>query len=318
MIAYDLFLLLVFPGALFLICLAFLCEWVDRKFFARVQNRYGPLYTGPLGLFQPLADFLKLLSKEDIVPKACDTHIFSIVPIIYATLPLTALFIIPIAWETGLIAFNGDLIFLIFIFGLMTITIFLAGWSSMSRFSIIGGVRSALQMLSYEIPLGLVLIGPAIAAQSLSVSGIVQWQSTNAAWGLWLQPIGFVVLLICLLAELELVPFDIPEAETEIVAGWRTEFSGRKLAMFRLGRDLEIVLASALVTSLFLGGAQPLGFIPPVGVFLAKTFAVVMLFSFTRALFARFRIDQMISGMWKYLLPVAILQIVLIKLGIGV
>jgi NADH-quinone oxidoreductase subunit H len=135
---------------------------------------------------------------------------------------------------------------------------------------------------------------------------------------LWLQPIGFVVLLTCLLAELELVPFDIPEAETEIVAGWRTEFSGRKLAMFRLGRDLEIVLASALVASLYLGGAQEVGFIPPALVFLAKTLAVIVLFSFTRALFARFRIDQVISGMWKFLLPIAIVQIVLIQVGVGV
>lgn len=316
-IAYDAFLLLVFPGFLFLVCLGFFGEWVDRKFLARVQNRYGPLYTGPLGLFQPVADFLKLLSKEDIVPRACDSRLFSIVPVLYAALPLTALFIIPIAGQTGLIAFEGDLIFMIFALGMMTIIIFLAGWSSMSRFSIIGGVRAALQMLSYEIPLGLVLIGPAIAAKSLSISGIVQWQASSSTWGLLLQPIGFAVLLICLLAELELIPFDIPEADTEIVAGWRTEFSGRKLALFRLGRDLEIVLAAALITSLFLGGAQPLGFVPAVAVFLIKTIAVIVLFSFTRALFARFRIDQMISGMWKYLLPIAMIQIVLIQLGVG-
>jgi NADH-quinone oxidoreductase subunit H len=318
MIVYDLFQLIVFPGALFLFCLAFLYEWVDRKFFAKVQNRYGPLYTGTLGLLQPVTDFLKLLYKEDLVPKACDRNIFSSVPIVYVVLPLTTLFIIPISGQTGLVAFNGDLIFVMFIFALMTITVFLAGWSSMSRFSIIGSVRSALQMLSYEIPLGLALIGPAIAAKSLSISSIVQWQSANATWGLWLQPIGFGVFFICMLAELELVPFDIPEADTEIVAGWRTEFSGRKLAMFRLGRDLEIVLASALVTSLFLGGAQPLGLIPPVLVFLVKSLFVVIMLSFARALFARFRIDQMIAGMWKYLLPIAILQIILIQLGLGV
>jgi NADH-quinone oxidoreductase subunit H len=318
MMAYDLFLLLIFPGILFLICLAFFSEWIDRKFFARVQNRYGPLYTGPSGIFQPLADFIKLLSKEDITPKASDGFLFNLTPILYATLPLTALFIMPIMGQTGMIAFEGDLIFLLFIFGLMTIIIFLAGWSSMSRFSIIGSVRSALQMLSYEIPLGLVLIGPAIAAKSLSVSGIVQWQSSNAAWVIWLQPIGFLVLMTCLLAELELIPFDIPEADTEIVAGWRTEFSGRKLAMFRLGRDLEVVLCAALATSLFLGGAQPIWVVPPVVAFLLKTIAVIVLFSFIRSLFARFRIDQVISGMWKYLLPVATLQIILVQIGIGV
>jgi NADH-quinone oxidoreductase subunit H len=124
--------------------------------------------------------------------------------------------------------------------------------------------------------------------------------------------------VICLLAELEFIPFDIPEADTEIVAGWRTEFSGRKLALFRLGRDLEIVLASALITALYLGGAQQLGFIPPAITFLIKTVLILLLFSFLRSLFARFRMDQVVSGMWKYLLPLAILQIILIQFGVGV
>jgi len=315
-IAYDIFQMLVFPGILFLFCLAFLYEWIDRKLFARVQSRYGPLYTGPSGILQPLADFIKLLAKEDIVPAACDRHLFMWVPIIYAVLPLTALFIIPVAAQTGLVAFEGDLIFLVFLFALTTIVVFLAGWSSMNRFSIIGGVRSALQMLGFEIPLGLAIIGMAIAAQSLSISEIVRWQSGNW-WGIWLQPIGFAVIMICILAELEYVPFDIPEAETEIVAGWQTEFGGRRLALFRLGKDLETVLVSALVAALYLGGPQQLGFLPPVAGFLIKSVAVLALLSFARALFARFRIDQMVSGMWTYLLPLAILQIVLIQFGIG-
>ena len=318
MVAYEIFQLVVFPGALFVICLAFLYEWVDRKLFARVQGRYGPLYTGPAGILQPVADFLKLLSKEDIVPRACDANLFFAVPVMYAALPLTALFIMPIAAPEALVSFEGDLIFILFSFGLMTLLIFLAGWSSMSRFSAIGSVRSALQMLSYEIPLGLVLVCPAIAARSLSVSGIVQWQAANATWGAALQPIGLAVVMVCMLAELELVPFDIPEAETEIVAGWRTEFTGRRLALFRMGRDLEIVLVSALVVSLYLGGAQQLWLVPAAVMFVVKTAAVVAVFSFARALFARFRIDQMIAGMWKYLLPIAAAQVVLVQMGLGV
>ncbi len=318
MVAYEVFQLLVFPGALFVICMAFTYEWVDRKIFARIQGRYGPLYTGPSGILQPVADFIKLLSKEDILPKACDANLFFVVPITYAALPLAALFIMPISGTEALIAFDGDLIFILFTLGIMTILIFLAGWASMSRFSIIGGVRSALQMLSYEIPLGLVLVCPAIAAKTLSISGIVQWQAANATWGMVLQPVGFAVLIICVLAELELVPFDIPEAETEIVAGWRTEFTGRRLAMFRLGRDLEIVLVAALVASLYLGGAQPIWVIPAVVMFVLKTVAVVAVLSFIRALFARLRIDQMISGMWKYLLPIAMVQVVLVQVGLGV
>ena len=317
MSAIEVVEILVYPGLLFLLVLAFFYEWIDRKFFARVQNRCGPMFAGPAGLFQPLADFLKLMSKEDIVPLACDKMLFNATPIFYFALPLTALFLVPIATQSGLVAFEGDLIFMMFIFALIAVTVFLAGWSSMSRFSIIGAVRAALQMLSYEIPLGLAMVGPALAAGSLSISTIAQWQSSHASWGLWLQPIGFGTAIVCMLAELEFVPFDIPEADTEIVAGWRTEFSGRKLALFKLGRDLELVLASALITSLFLGGAQQIGIIPPIVMFLVKTIPLILLFSFLRGIFARFRIDQMTGGMWKYLLPIAILQILLILFRIG-
>jgi NADH-quinone oxidoreductase subunit H len=317
MIGIEILQVLVFPGILLLLMLAFFYEWIDRKFLAKVQSRYGPLYTGPAGLFQPFADFVKLLSKEDIVPAVCDRILFELTPLVYFALPLTALFIVPITSQTSLIAFEGDLIFVMFAFSLIALTVFLAGWSSVNRFSSLGSTRAALQMLSYEIPLGLAMIGPAIAAHSLSISSIAQWQSNNASWGILLQPIGFAIVIICLLAELELVPFDIPEAETEIVAGWRTEFSGKKLALFRLGTDLERVLASALVASLFLGGAQQIGIIPPIIMFLIKTVFIILLFSFLRGIFARFRIDQMIGGMWKYLLPIAILQIVLIQFGIG-
>lgn len=308
--------ILVFPGAIFLFVLAFFYEWVDRKFFARVQNRYGPLYTGPSGILQPLADFLKLLSKEDITPHASEKLMFILTPIFFLALPLTTLFVIPILSQTSLVAFEGDLILVLFAFTLIIITVFLAGWSSINRFSTIGSMRAVLQMLGYEIPMGLVTVGTAIAAESLSISRIIEWQSRNF-WLILLQPLGFAIFTICLLAELHLTPFDLPEAETEIVAGWRTEFSGRKLALLRLGKDLELVLASALITSLYLGGAQQFWLIPPIVTFLVKTTFAVILLSLLRAVFARFRIDQMLSGMWKYLLPLATLQIILIQLGLG-
>lgn len=316
MVFLEVFSVFVYPGMALLFGLAFLYEWIDRKFFARVQNRIGPLYTGPSGILQPVADFIKLLSKEDIVPASCEKPIFSFIPIVYATLPLIALFVIPIS-GSGLIAFEGDVIFLMFVSAFITLTVFLAGWSSAGSFSRIGSIRSALQMLSYEIPFGLALIGPAIVAHSLSLTKIAEWQAANSAWFLWLQPIGFAVIMISLLAELELVPFDIPEAETEIVAGWLTEYGGRRLALFRLGKDLELVMASTLIASLYLGGAHPILFIPPVVVLIAKSIIVLILISFIRALFARFRIDQMTSGMWTYLLPLMILQILLIQFGFG-
>ena len=313
----TLFQILIFPGAAFLILLAFLFEWIDRKVVARIQSRYGPLYTGLSGILQPIADFMKLLSKEDITPNSADKPIFTLTPIIHFSLALTALFLIPMINEAAIVSFEGDLIFLMFILALIILTVFLAGYGSASSFSIIGGVRSALQMIGYEIPIALSLIGPALSAGTLSISGIVQWQGSRGLWTVFLQPIGFIILIVCLLAELEFVPFDIPEAETEIVAGWRTEFSGRKLALFKLGKDLELLLASALIASLYLGGAQTAGIVPPIVIFLIKTVLALLLLSISRALFARFRIDQMVSGMWKYLIPLATLQVILISLGVG-
>lgn len=174
-----------------------------------------------------------------------------------------------------------------------------------------------LQTMSFEIPMALAVSGPAIAAKSLSISTISQWQS-GTTWLIILQPIGFAVLLIALMAELETAPFNIPESESEVVAGWRTEFSGRKLALIKLGKNLEVVLASALIAALYLGGIQDFLFIPAILIFIVKTIIVVLLISFLRAIFARLRLDQSMSGVWKYLLPLAILQIILIELGIGI
>jgi NADH-quinone oxidoreductase subunit H len=317
LIALDILQILVFPGLFFLFILAFFYEWIDRKTFAKIQNRRGPSKAGPAGILQPFADFLKLLSKEDIVPAVCDKLLFTATPILYLALPLTALFVMPIAGNTGLASFEGDLVFVMFIFALLIITVFLGGWSSMNRYGMMGGSRAILQMMSFELPMALALSGPAIAAKSLSISTISQWQS-GGLWLMLLQPIGFVVLLICLMAELEASPFNIPESESEVVAGWRTEFSGRRLAIIRLGKDLELVLASALIAALYLGGINDFYFIPAIAVFLIKTIAVVLVISFIRAIFARLRLDQSISGMWKYLLPLAILQIILIELGIGI
>jgi NADH-quinone oxidoreductase subunit H len=296
--------------------IAFFYEWVDRKTFAKIQNRAGPSTAGPAGILQPIADFVKLLSKEDIMPAECDKIIFTFTPIIYLTLPLTALFVMPIAANTALVAFEGDLVFVMAIFALMIITVFLGGWSSRNRYGIIGGSRAMLQMMSFEIPMALALSGPAIAAKSLSISTISQWQ-TGQTWLLFLQPLGFAILLISLMAELETAPFNIPESESEVVAGWRTEFSGRKLSLIRLGKDLELVLASALIAALYLGGIHDLYVIPAIALFIIKTVAVVLVICFLRAIFARLRLDQSISGMWKILLPLAILQIILIELGIG-
>jgi len=306
--------IIIYPGIIFIFLVSFLYEWIDRKFYARLQNRYGPLYTGPSGILQPFADFIKLLAKEDIEPEAVDRGVFRTTPILILFIPLLGTLLIPISGLSAVVHFEGDLIFLVFLLTLIAISIFLAGWSSTNRFSTIGGVRAALQMISYEIPLTLVLISPAILAGSLSITGIVLWQSARYPLIIF-QPIGFVVAVICFLAELERVPFDIPEADTEIVAGWMTEFSGRKLALLRLSRDVETVLAAALLSAVFLGG--PAGPGPPelaLFWFFLKMTAVALIFTNMRALFARLRIDQMMNTFWKYILPLSLAQVFLSEL----
>jgi NADH-quinone oxidoreductase subunit H len=308
---------LIFPGIIFLFGLAFFYEWVDRKFYARLQNRYGPLHTGPSGLLQPFADFVKLLAKEDITPKAADRLLFTATPIFLLAIPTAALFCIPMTEITALVSFEGDLIYVIFLSTLISIATFLAAWSSTNPFSIIGGLRAAFQMLGYEVPMAIVMVCPAIAAGTLNISGIVARQATSGIWFILSQPIGFVILLICLLAEVKRIPFDIPEAETEIVAGWLTEFSGRKLALMRLSIDMELVFAAALTTALYLGGPAGPAPVPPIIYFLIKTTVVVLILSNLRTLFARFRIDQMVHGSWKFLTPLAILQVILVELTVG-
>ena len=313
----ELLQIIFYPGIFFIVCLGFFFEWVDRKVYARLQSRYGPLYTGRWGLLQPFADFIKLLSKEDIEHSSVDKYSFRFIPLILLTLPLTAIMCIPFSSVNDpIVSFEGDLIFILFVLTMNAVFTFIAGWASTNRFSIIGGVRTILQLLGYEIPLTIVLICPAIIANTLSINDLVAWQATHLPFIL-LQPIGFGVAIITLMAELELVPFDIPKAETEIVAGWMTEFSGRKLALIRLSKNVKMVLAASLLASVYLAG--PSGLLPMVSVlwFLFKILCIVLIFSSLRASFARFKIDQMLSGSWKYLLPISLIQVALILIVQG-
>ncbi|RLE79842.1 MAG: NADH-quinone oxidoreductase subunit H, partial [Thermoprotei archaeon] len=172
----------VFPGFLTLIALALFYEWVDRKFVAKLQNRYGPLHVGPHGLLQPIADLIKLLSKEDITPFAADRVIFAASPLILLASPLTALLFIPMSGVYSTVGFEGDLLLVLFLFMLPMIAIFLGSWASANRFTAVGAVRATLQLLAYEVPMGMAAIGTAIAARSLSISRIVAWQAGSGVW----------------------------------------------------------------------------------------------------------------------------------------
>ncbi|MGD0803136.1 MAG: complex I subunit 1 family protein [Candidatus Bathyarchaeia archaeon] len=330
----DVISIIIFPGALFIIVYALYCNWLVRKTVARLQNRRGPMYTGYAGLLQPFADLVKLLAKEDITPGAANKPLFSAAPVVIFALALSAVFLIPIQSITNLWAytpiasFEGDLIIVLLILSLIVLSVFLAGWSSANLFGAIGATRVALMTLAYEIPLVLLTLGPAIMARSLSINTIVAWEvgsvqsffTAPTIWGLLLGVvmfIGFGICVLSLLAELEMRPFDMAEAETEIVHGWQVEFSGKKLALLTLGRDIKVVLASALLTSLFLGGpAGPI--LPPIIWFILKTTFCVLILSNLSALFARFRIDLMLRWAWQYLVPLAVLQVMAIVALSGV
>ena len=314
-ILLELLYLLVFPGFLFLITYALFVEYVDRKLYARFQNRVGP------PIYQPLADIIKLLSKEDIVSKMSDSKMVSAIPLFAFASVITAFLYIPIWFNQSIFSFQGDLIVVLYLLSIPTLALFLAGWHSSNPFSQVGAMRAITQLFAYEVPFFLVLLGTAIIADSWSIIDIVNFQSHNF-WLILMMPLGFIVAIIALQGKLERIPFDIPDAETEIVGGMLVEYVGKRLALFRLAIDIEMVVGAALISALFLGGFD--AFISVAGLsplaqfgigfaaFLVKTLFIVFLLASIRALFARLRIDQMVTFCFKWLAPLSIIQLLLI------
>jgi NADH-quinone oxidoreductase subunit H len=306
--------ILLFPGFLFLLVYAFFFQYLDRKIAARMQNRVGP------PLLQPFADFVKMLGKEVIDPDGVDRRAFDAAPILALAAVMSAFLYVPIVGNSPL-AFEGDLILVLYLLTLPTIALFLLGWLSRNVYSTVGGVRAVTQLFIYEVPFFLALLAPALMAGSWSISNIVAWEQRNL-WFAILQPIGFVVALIGLQAKLERTPFDIPEAETEIVAGPTTELTGRRLALMKLTMDVSLVVGSALVAALFLGGPllpwaftpNWLGWIVGFLVFFAKTLGVLLILSSIKVATGRIRIDQLNDVGWKYLASAAIVQVAIVLL----
>lgn len=275
--------LVLFPGGLFVLLNGWAYEWVDRKLVAQLQNRAGPRW------FQPIADTVKLLAKEEVVPDGTNVRLFVALPIVALAGALTAAIYVPLAGARPTFTFAGDLIVTVYLLSLLTICTGLAGANSRDRFSLAGAMRTLTQLFSYEAPFLLALLGPALSAGSWRIGVIAAY--AEGRWLVLTQPIGFAIALIGLMGKLELPPFDAPEAETEIVAGALTEYSGRGLALFRLGRNVELVVGLTLVAAFYLGGvANPL-------VYIAKTLALLLVVAIMQALFARLRIDQT-SGLW--------------------
>jgi NADH-quinone oxidoreductase subunit H len=303
--------LLVYPGIIFLFAYSTFCEWFDRKVYARLQNRMGPTHTGQFGLLQPVADFFKLLAKEDVVPEAADKGLFNVLPAVGLAVVSTAGLLLPV-WnfdlaKPGLTSFSGDIIVMLYLLSLPTLILFLAAWSSTNLFSTIGGARVLTMLFGYEVPLFLAVLSPAILANSWRLAEIAAFYQARPLL-LLVNVVGFFVAVIAVQAKCERTPFDIPHAETEIVGGTFTEYSGKKLALFRLTFDIELVVASGLLAAVFLGGfpgGALIGFVH----FVVKTLFVIFLLSLIRALTSRIRIDQVISFAWKILTPLAVLQL---------
>jgi NADH-quinone oxidoreductase subunit H len=278
--------LLFFPGGLFLLISGLAYEWIERKLVARLQNRIGPRW------FQTAADTLKLLSKEEIVPDGANPWLFVGLPIVALTGALTAALYVPIAGLSPAASFPGDLIVTIYLLSLLTLCLGIAGANTLDRFSLVGATRTLTQLFAYEAPFLMALLGPAIVAGSWQISEIAAYSAGR--WLLLTQPIGFLIAILGLMGKLEMPPFDAPEAETEIVAGALTEYSGRGLALFRLAKNVALVVGLALVTTLYLGGVgNPL-------TFTLKTLALLLLLAGLRSLMTRFRIDQTVQVWWRY------------------
>jgi len=294
--------MIVFPGFVFLGVLGMIFEYVDRILYARMQNRKGPPW------FQPFADFIKLAAKEDIVPREADSVMFKLTPLLAATATVVASFYIPLWRSDALHSFAGDAVVVIYLLTIPTMSFFLAGWYSTSLYSTVGAVRTITQLFAYEVPLFLVILAPGILAKTWSLSEMAAFYSAHPLLCLS-NVVGFVVAIVALQGKLERIPFDIPEAETEIVAGTFTEYSGRLLVLFRLAISIETVVGAALISAVFLPFGYGLGAAGGFVVFIVKIAVVMVILALIKTSVARLRIEQMVNFCWKYVAPAAVLQL---------
>lgn len=299
--------LVVVAGVLFVVLnLAAALIWLERRLLALWQDRYGPNRVGIFGFLQPVADMVKIFFKEDWVPPFADKATFVMAPAIIIVTVLLSFVVVPFAPGVIVTDINIGILFFLGMSSLGVYSLALAGWASNNKYSLIGGMRTTAQMLAYEVFMGLAMMGVVIQAGSFSLTDIVEAQR-----GLWYcipQCVGLVVFFIAGLAETHRIPFDLPEAESELVAGFHSEYSGMKFGMFFVGEYLGITLISAITVAMFFGGW--LGpWLPPVVWFAVKTFFLLCLFILIRAALPRFRYDQLIEIGWKYMLPLSLVNL---------
>ncbi len=297
--------------------------YMERKILAYLQHRVGPSYAGPYGLLQPLADGLKLIFKEDLVPDRVERITFALAPIVsfipamlvFAVIPFSSEFdlfgLFPSATEGVISDLSIGVLFIFAVTSLGVYGLVLAGWSSGSKYSLLGGIRSSAQMISYEVGYGLSIVGVVLVSNTLSLTEIVSLQSGSLFnWFIFKQPLGFMIYIVCGIAETNRAPFDLAEAESELVAGYHTEYSSMRFSMFFISEYANMLAVSAVAVTLFFGGwAGPL--LPPIIWFLIKIVAFMFFYIWLRATFPRFRYDQLMDFGWKVLFPLALFNIML-------
>jgi NADH-quinone oxidoreductase subunit H len=285
--------------------------WLERRLLAVWQDRYGPNRVGPLGLLQPVADMVKIFTKEDWVPPFADKAVFVIAPAIVIITVLMSFTMIPFAPSVIVADLNIGVLFVLGMSSLGVYSVALAGWASNNKYALLGGLRATAQMLSYEVFMGLSLMGCVMLAGSFNLHDIVDAQ--KKIWFCIPQFLGMITFLVAGFAETHRIPFDLPEAESELVAGFHSEYSGMKFGMFFVGEYLGVTLISCLTVALFFGGWHGLpligGLLPPLVWFALKTFVFICLFILARAALPRMRYDQLISLGWKVMLPLTLLNL---------
>jgi NADH-quinone oxidoreductase subunit H len=290
---------------------------LERKIVAFMQHRIGPNKAGPWGLLQPIADGIKLVFKEDIVPERVERFAYVLAPVVsfvpallvFAVVPFSSNFTLFGREITGVLSdLNVGVLWIFAITSLGAYGIILAGWSSGSKYSLMGGIRSSAQMISYELSYGLSIVGVILIANTLSMTELVAMQSSITSWFIWKQPLGFLLYITCAVAETNRAPFDLPEAESELVGGYHTEYSSVRFASFFIAEYGYMIAVASVGTTLFFGGWQgPL--LPPIVWFCIKVFMFLFLYIWLRATLPRFRYDQLMAFGWKVLFPLALVNI---------
>lgn len=301
----------------FVVVTVMFLTYLERKVLGRIADRPGPNRVGPLGLLQPVADVIKLVIKEVIRPAEADLLVYFLAPVVSVAPVLLVYALLPFAPDMVPADINVGLLFVVAVSALPTLALLMAGWGSGNKYSLLGGMRAVAQMISYEIPLALAFLAAVLPAGSLSLVKIVEAQAGYPR--VLAQPLGFLIALICAVAECNRAPFDIPEAESELVAGYHTEYGGVGFAMFFLAEYMEMFVVSALLTILFLGGWHgPL--LPPYIWFLIKVYLILCVMFWLRGTFPRVRVDQLMGLSWKLLLPLAMVNVIVLatvdKLGL--